>query len=80
MVNSVKYYTHVNRGVIDSNRKHGKNDPPIAIKRGKTGKSEYAFRVELPPNSEMIYSPHDPILACGARLVIVSDEAPRIVE
>lgn len=36
MANSVKYYTHVNRGVIDSNRKNGTNNPPIAVKRGKT--------------------------------------------
>lgn len=76
----IRYYTHVNRGVIDSNRKNGTNNPPIAVKRGKTGKAEYAFEVELPENSRMVYSPHDPILACGARLVIVSDTKPTIID
>lgn len=79
MERAVKYYTHVNRGVIDSNRKHGTNNPAISIRRGKTGRSEYANEVELPPGSRMIYSPHEPLLACGARLVIVSDSKPVIV-
>lgn len=80
MANPVKYYTHVNRHKIDSNRNNGTNDPVITIKRGKNGKPTYAHEVELPPGSRMLYSAHDPILPCGARLVIVSDEKPRIVE
>lgn len=74
------YYTHVNRGVIDSNRKHGTDNPAITIRRGKTGKSEYATEVLLPEGSRMIYSAHEPILACGARLVIVSETKPEIIK
>ena len=73
------YYTHINRGVIDANRKHGRNDPPITIKRGKSGKAIRAHEVELPAGARMVYSPHDPILPCGARLVVVSDTAPVVV-
>lgn len=73
------YYTHVNRNVIDSNRKHGRNDPPVRFQKGKYGKSVYAMAVELPAGSRMVYSPHEPILPCGARLVVISKEAPTIV-
>ena len=76
----VKYYTHINRGVIDSNRKHGTNNPAIRFQKGKYGKATYAFRVKLPEGSEVIYSPHIPILPCGARLVVVSEEQPTVLE
>lgn len=75
----VKWYTHVNRGVIDSNRKHGTDFPAVTIRRGKTGKSIRAMEVSLPAGSRMIYSPHEPILPCGARLVVVSDEQPEVI-
>jgi hypothetical protein len=76
LADPVKYYTHVNRGVIDSNRKHGTNEPAVSVRRGKTGKAWYAHEVELPAGSRMIYSAHKPLLQCGARLVIVSDSEP----
>lgn len=72
------YYTHINRGVIDANRKHGRNDPPIKTQKGKYGKSEYGHRAKLPPNSEIIYDHEGTILPCGARLVIVSEEKPHL--
>jgi hypothetical protein len=74
----VIYYTHINRGVIDANRKHGRDDPPICFRKGKRGKATYAHEVLLPPESRVVYSPHEPILPCGARLVIVSTEAPQV--
>jgi hypothetical protein len=74
------YYTHINRGVIDSNRKHGTEKPAICFRRGRTGRATYAHEVELPAGSRVVYSPHKPILPCGARLVIVSDEAPKVIE
>lgn len=76
----VKYYTHVNRHVIDKNRKEGTSDPAITIKRGKSGKPSYASRVSLPAGAEMVCSSHYPILSCVARLVIISDEPPTILE
>jgi len=73
------YYTHVNRGVIDSNRKHGRDDPPVTFRKGRRGKATYAHEVELPSGSRMIYSAHKPLLPCGARLVVVSDMQPRVI-
>lgn len=72
------YYTHINRGVIDSNRKHGRNDPPIKTQLGKYGKPEYGHRCILPAGSEIIYDHEGTILPCGARLVIVSEEKPHL--
>lgn len=74
------WYTHVNRGVIDSNRNYGKNDPPLSIKKGKRGRVTRAVRVRLPAGSEIVYSAHIPILPCGARVVVVSPSEPEIVE
>jgi hypothetical protein len=73
------YFTHVNRGVIDANRKHGRDDPPVTFRRGKRGKATYCNEVALPPGSRMIYSAHEPLLPCGARLVVVSPTAPEVI-
>lgn len=73
------YYTHINRNIIDSNRKNGTNNPPVRFQRGKYGKPTYAMEVELPAGSKVIYDPHGHILPCGARLVIVSEKEPKIV-
>ena len=73
------YYTHINRGVIDANRKHGRNDPPVIFRQGKRGKATYAHEVELPAGSRVIYSADGTILPCGARLVIVSDDSPVVI-
>lgn len=75
----VDFYVHINRGVIDSNRRNKTNDPPITIKRGKTGKATYAHEVELPAGAKMIYSPHEPILSCGARLVVTTQTEPKVI-
>lgn len=73
------YYTHINRGIIDSNRKHGTNKPPICYRKGKTGKAVYAHEIELPAGSRILYQPHDPVLSCGARLVIISETEPTVI-
>jgi len=76
------YYTHINRNIIDSNTKklkEGDNDikPPIRIQEGKYGKPEYFWEVELPEKSRLVYFPNDPVLPCGARLVVISEEKPK---
>lgn len=73
------WYTHINRGTIDSNRKHGRSDPPVKFQKGKYGKATYAMEVELPAGSRVVYDTSGTILPCGARLVIVSEEAPTII-
>lgn len=70
------FYTHVNRGIIDSNRKHGRDEPVITVKAGKNGKPWYAKEVLLPPGSRMVYSSDGALLPCGARCVIISEAEP----
>ncbi len=73
------YYVHINRHTIDRNRKNGTNEPVVRYQRGKYGKSTYAHRVRI-REGEVIYSAHEPILPCGARLVIATEIEPTIIE
>ena len=77
----VKWYVHVNQHKIRKNihATDSELSPPIAIRRGKSGPVVYAFDVRLPAGSVIRYSPHQPILSCGARLVIECEEKPEIV-
>lgn len=72
------YYIHVNRNTIASNAKHGTNEPAVRFQKGKYGKAQYCHELEIPGPSKMIYSAHEPILPCGARLVIESALEPII--
>ena len=74
------YYTHINRNVIDSNRKNGANEPPIKFQRGRYGKPTYCHSVELPAGSRLVYSSDGTLLPCGARLVIESETEPEILK
>lgn len=63
---------HINMHVIRRNKKHGEDEPPIAIRRqGK--KTRYAHRVDILGPSSVIYSPEKP-LSCGARCWIETYE------
>lgn len=70
------FYTHINRRVIDSNRKHGTNNPPVRFQKGKYGRPTYAQEVLIDGPCRVIYSPREPILPCGARMVIESEVQP----
>jgi hypothetical protein len=66
----MKKILHVNRNVIDSNRKHGTNKPAITYKTYKS--NEYGHQAVIKDKNgnvvgKFIYSPHKP-LSCGARL------------
>ncbi len=74
------FYVNVNKHRIVSNAKHGTNEPPIRIAGSKSGKGEYAFEIELPAGSKMLYSADKPILKCGARLVIECPTKPVILK
>lgn len=68
---------NVNRKVIDANTKHQRNDPPVRIQKGKSGKATYAHAVAvLDKNGEevarFLYNPQGAIVACGARLVLIA--------
>lgn len=73
------WYIHVNRNIINSNTKYGTNDPAVRVQRGKRGKAVLCHRVKM-KDAELIYSAHNPILTCGARMVIVTENEPEILE
>lgn len=77
----VKWYVHVNQHKIRKNihAPPEEIDHPVAVRRGRSGVVSYGSTVKLPPNSVIRYSPHEPLLACGARLVIECEEKPEIV-
>ena len=73
------YYTHINRNRMASNLKHGTDLPVVRIQKGKYGKPRYATKVGF-VNGAIEYKPRgDPILPCGARLVIVTEDEPVVL-
>lgn len=72
-------YVHVNRGTIASNAKHGTDKPAVRFQRGRYGKPTYAHEVSIEGPSRVVYSPHKPLLPCGARLVIETEAEVKVV-
>ncbi len=72
-------FVHINRNVIASNAKHGTNKPAVRYQRGKYGKATYCHEVAIDGPSRVIYSPHEPLLPCGARLVMATESNVRVV-
>lgn len=73
------YYVHINRGTIDGNRKHGRDEPPIAIRKGRTGRSSYGHSVRIDGPVNVRYG-RDGLLSCGAKVVIETETKPEIIE
>ena len=68
----MKKVIHINKHVIVSNRKHGKNEPPITVKTYKT--NDYCHRVSILDKdgnvvATVIHRTEKP-LSCGARVWI----------
>jgi hypothetical protein len=72
------WYVHVNRNTINSNTKNGTCVPAVRFQRGKYGKPVYANRVKF-TEGELVYSPHEPLLPCGARMVIHTPNQPEVI-
>jgi len=67
---------HVNRGIIDGNRKHRRDIPPLTVRKGKTGRSKTGDRIvifdaEGRVAAEVVYN-KDGILPCGAKAVVIA--------
>ncbi len=73
-----KTYISVNRHTILANHKHGREEPPVRIARGKHGKPQYGHRVIIHGNSTVVYDPQHP-LKCGARLWIETGAEVEII-
>lgn len=63
---------HVNQHVIHKNKKTGEREPPIAVRKGKYGKSKYTNEFII-DKIRVIYSPDKP-LPCGATVWIEIDD------
>lgn len=72
-------FIHVNRHVIARNAKLGTAEPAVRVQRGKHGKSTYCLEAEILGPSRVVYSPSEPLLPCGARLVIATEADVRVV-
>lgn len=72
-------YIHVNRNTIASNAKHGTDKPAVRFQKGKYGKATYCHEVLINGPSRVIYSPHEHLLPCGARLVIATEAEVEII-
>ena len=55
----------INRHVVASNRKHGKREPPISVRKGRNGKPEYVSELSIDKPCRLVYNPENP-LKCGA--------------
>lgn len=72
-------YVSINGHTIRSNAKHGTDEPPIRIAASKSdSKPRYAREIEISGPSRLIYTANKPLLKCGARLVIETEDV-RIV-
>ncbi len=73
-----KTYIHVNQHKIRANKKHGLNDPVITVKNGRT--NTYCHEVEILGPSTVLYSGNEKtLLACGARVAVVTESPVKIV-
>ena len=68
---------HINMHIVRDNAKNGTSDPAITIKVGK--ENIKCMEVAILGNSKLVYSPHKPILACGARPVLQT-KAPLLTD
>ena len=68
---------HVNMHVIRSNTKNNASDPPITVKF--RGSNYYGSDIRILGESRLLYSPHKPLLSCGARLILEC-ECPVVVD
>lgn len=66
-------YVSINGHTIRKNAVNGTKEPPIRIARSQRDKHpRYASEVAITGPSKLLYSPSEPLLGCGARLVLVA--------
>lgn len=70
----MKTYIHVNRNILASNKKQGKNDPALSLRVGSKVSNHYRIRVG---NVLFIHDENNP-LPCGARCYCLIDESAKV--
>lgn len=76
---------NVNRQVVDKNTRLKTNEPPISVRKGKSGKAKYGHGVAvLDANGKevarFVYDPQNKLVACGARIVLIAHHGASIIE
>ena len=72
------HYIHVNQNVLRGNQKHGRSEPAITVKSGS--KNQYGYAAVTNGVVTITYGGNgDPLIRCGARVAIVSDQAPVVL-
>ncbi len=67
-------HVSINGHTIRRNATKGTDDPPIRIAISPNDKKPiYASEIAINGPSKLIYHPHDPIMKCGARLILMAD-------
>lgn len=69
-------YIHVNQHRIRDNLKNNTNHPVLTMKH--KGRNVYGHTVEIDGPSQLVYSGKYKLLACGARVAIVTHAPVRI--
>lgn len=74
----------INGHTIRRNAVHGSNEPPVRLARTKSGGGEYASEVAICDKdgvevARLIYQPHNPIMSCGARLVLTTEYDAQVI-
>lgn len=66
-------FISINGQTIRKNAVTGSKEPPIRIGRSQSdSKPRYAHEITITGPSQLIYSPDEPIIRCGARLALVA--------
>ena len=66
-------YISINGQTIRKNARHQLDEPPIRIAKSQRDKKpRYAREVMITGPSQLLYSADEPIMGCGARLVLLA--------
>lgn len=75
------YYVHINKPRHQGNKAQGTDAPVVRYQKGRYGKPVYAHRIRFQSGEVIQARPGDPpLLPCGARIVIVTEEEPEVIE
>lgn len=75
------YRIHVNRHIVAANRRHGRNEPPLKIFRGRYGGMGHEIEILDSTGSvvaRLIHRPEKP-LKCGATIWLEAQNARVVV-
>lgn len=69
------FFFHTNSHTIRSDKAHGTHSPCIAVRKGRSGKAQYAYAVHIHDGPAWVLV--CPALRCGAKLVVIVESTVR---